>query len=166
MQSVLGSLLLVATLTACSSEYDWLVAEYTVQPDAPALVKVTKSGNNYLASIRLGPDWSAPLRLKPCGDADYAHQFGSGWKDVQPVGLCARRDEKEAYPFGIFKVQQGARARQHRFRTGYFVEFGGAGHGSGDLFRLSAGQRRRPVPGFSVFDDHEGVQLASTTVNR
>jgi hypothetical protein len=158
MQWWLGCVLLVLALAGCNSAHDDLLGEYAVRPDGPPLVRVTRSSSGYAASIRLGPGWSTSLPLAPCQEADYIHQFGPRWRDVEPVGLRARRDDQEAYPFGIFKVRRGAGAGRHRFEGGYFVEFGGAGHGAGNLFRVST---RRPASGAEARNpERDGVRRA------
>jgi len=108
---------IVMVVVGCGSgSPDALVGEYAIQANGPPEIKVTKVGGKYLVSLRQDGDWSAAEEVPPCDDRHYADLFGSDWKGVQPVGLCATSG-----PFAIFKVTRGARARGRTFQTGYFM---------------------------------------------
>lgn len=130
MVSGLIHLLLASVLLAsCSGGgVDALLGEYALKPGGQAELKISKSGDQYVASVRRGgAGWSSPDNLVACSEADYAQLFGSGWKEVEPLGLRATNG-----PFGIFRVKKGATAQGHTFKTGYFMFF----MGGGDVYKL------------------------------
>jgi hypothetical protein len=118
----------IAVIGCGSGSPDTLVGEYAIQAKGPPEVKVTKVGDKYLVSLRLGREWSQVKDVPPCDDKDYADFFGSDWKDIQPVGLCPTSGA-----FVIFKVKRGARVGGRTHQTGYFFVYMG---GVVDIHRL------------------------------
>lgn len=118
----------IVVIGCSSGSPDALVGEYGVQPNGPAEIKVSKVEGKYLVSLRQGGGWSEAAEVPLCDDRHYSDLFGSEWKSVHPVGLCAT-----SAPFAIFKVRKGARARGRTFQTGYFMV---SVIGGGDAHRL------------------------------
>ena len=110
-----------------ASNVDSLVGEYALQQGGRAEVKIARNGERFVASMREGGGWSRPATLVSCTETDYVQLFGSGWRQIEPVGLRATDG-----PFGIFKVKKGTTAQGHTFRTGYFLFF----LGGGDVYKL------------------------------
>ena len=119
---------LVLFSASCSaSGVDSLVGEYALEQGGRAEVKISKDGNRFVVSVRKGDGWSRPDTLVICVETDYAQLFGSGWRQIEPVGLRATNG-----PFGIFRVKKGTTAPGHTFKTGYFLFF----VGGGDVYKL------------------------------
>lgn len=120
-------LLAIFSASCTARSVDALVGEYALKPEGPAEVKISRNGDQFVASVRQGSGWSRPESLVVCTEADYAQLFGPGWKQIEPVGLRATNG-----PFGIFRVKKGATAQGRTFKTGYFM----FALGGGDVYKL------------------------------
>ena len=120
-------LLAIFPASCTARSVDALVGEYALKPEGRAEVKISRDGDQFVASVRQGSGWSRPESLVVCTEADYAQLFGPEWKQIEPFGLRATNG-----PFGIFRVKKGATAHGRTFETGYFL----FALGGGDVYKL------------------------------
>lgn len=119
---------LILLFSSCSgSGPDSLIGEYALESGGRAEVKISKSGDHLVVTVREGDSWARPAALVVCKEQDYTELFGSSWRQIEPMGLRAIDS-----PFGIFRVKKGATVNGHTFKTGYFLFFLSVG----DIYKL------------------------------
>ena len=121
--------ILFATLVSCDSSGEKaFVGCYAIEENGEAVLKITKDGGKYFATIDHGAEWGESVSLRSGTPEEVKELFREDSEKVR-TSLVADEDS-----FGIFLVTPGDEFKGHKAETKY-ISF--LGFSAGSVYKVS-----------------------------